>query len=263
MVWNPQHCGGMLSDTDICAAVSRGEIVIKIPKGVDDSGPYEDAICDASDVKPAGSLEPASLALQVFAYFDGDKFRPIPRSGLVLRPSQSVVVKTKQHVGLSNRYAALQFGLHRNQMDGVVVSTGQIQPGWGKDEPCPLYIRVWNHGRTKFTLHQGKAISRLMFFPLTSGAHRRGTSEAEVLAGITKGLEDQAKEAAFSQRLRLLGSSLVLTLVIVLLVVLPHWWPFLHESPVQTLLSIVFGSLFVVWIAAIGDMFPVLKRVSR
>lgn len=261
MVWNPQHCGGMLSDTDICAAVSRGEIVLKIPKGADDTGPYEDAICDASDVKPAGSLEPASLALQMFAYFDGDDFRPIPREGLVLRPNQSIVVKTKQHLGLSNRYAALQFGLHRNQMDGIVVSSGQIQPGWGKDEPCPLYVRVWNHGRTKFTLREGKEISRLMFFPLTSEAHRRGTSEADVLHGITKGLEDQAKAASFSQRIRLVTFTLAITLVIALLLILPHWWAFLRESAAQSVLSIVLGSLLVGFAAVLGDIFPILRGV--
>lgn len=179
--------GAVLSDRDIRRIVAQGKISIKTPKE-DRKDEFENAIEDERE-NPPSCLESAGYLMKPDAYWDGNDFVLIGRAGYELRPNQHAVVRTLQHIKLSEDYCALHFGLHRNQMVGVFIGNGQIQPEWG---PAPLYVTIWNSGKANFIIRREEAISRLMFLRMTSGnVTGRFTRERVVRDSIKRDLAEQ------------------------------------------------------------------------
>lgn len=207
--------GAVLSYEGILDAIAQKRICIRILKEEGDSkkfdspDDFEEAI-DNQQQTPQNAVESAGYLMYPDAYWDGTQFVRIGRTGYELRPNQHAVIKTYQWIKFSKDYCALHFGLHRYQMIGVFIGSGQIQPGWGH---APLYITIWNSSKVSFLIRRDTPLSRLVFLPTTSskvtGMH---TTERIIRETIEEDLVEQTKR---ENRRKLLALSLEIGSIIV------------------------------------------------
>lgn len=192
---------GMISYNEIIDAIKNNEISICLCPNPDDSDPKFEPIIQSDGTVHSlafDRLEVAgySLAAEAFWNDQNSQFETIPYEHFTIKPGEGTIIQSREYISLSNNYSALHFGLHHNQMYGIVVGVGQIQPGWGHadGDPRPLYITLWNLGRSNFRLKYGEPISRLVFFRLSSAALLgKKTDETTVVQHLKQGLEKQAR----------------------------------------------------------------------
>lgn len=225
--------GAVLSDEDIRRIIAEEKIFIKTPREEDskdfyNSNEFDNAI-EGQRENPSGCLESAGYLMKPYAYWNGKDFIRIGRSGYVVKPNQHTVIKTFQWIKFSKDYCAFHFGLHRNQMVGVFVGSGQIQPEWG---PAPLYVTIWNSGKANFAIKTDEAISRLIFTRMTSSnITGRYTLERVVRDSIKQDLAEQAAKEV-KERIRVLVLEVVGIIIVVgAFFVGPLVLPFLGVPP--------------------------------
>ncbi len=93
-----------------------------------------------------------------------NRYYAIPEDGLSLRPRESVVIETRQVVGVPLNAFGLVTGKGKFIFQGVLVSSGKIDPGF-----CDkLRIGLYNGGHEVVTIRKGEAFCTCCFFELES-----------------------------------------------------------------------------------------------
>jgi deoxycytidine triphosphate deaminase len=260
---DPTHIqGAILSDEDILSIANQKKIFIKTPKeeqsrNFHDPNEFDNAIEGHRD--PLGCLESAGYLLLPDAYWDGNDFKQIGRSGYELKPNQHAVIRTFQWIKFSDDYCALHFGLHRYQMIGIFVGTGQIQPEWG---PAPLYVTIWNSGKANFVIRKDEPLSRLVLLRMTSGnITGRITQERVVRDSIKDDLTEQTTKER-KTKLRTLAFEIIgIVLVIAAIFLGSHLLPFLSAPP--SINSAYIGAFFAVLGYLVLRILDTLKGSSK
>lgn len=174
--------------------------------------------------EPNNIIGVASYKITPTAYFNREKYNPdpekdnlwkcfetIPLSGYSIGPGEFIILQSRERLIIGKDYCALHFGLHHNQMAGLIVANGQIEPGWGLNDDAdelakqygfPLDIVVYNVGKTAIMINPKDPISRLVFLRLGAKSEGEGTSLRQVEEALRRSAEQYLAGISSSRKRR-------------------------------------------------------------
>lgn len=196
---------------------------------------------------PGGCLESMGYDLVPDARFDTTRheFKAI-RDEYTIQPNEQAVFRSRQRIKLTRHIGALHFGRYSRQVSGIVIGTGLIQPGWGLNEPTPIYISVWNLSRAPFTVKPDTRLSRLVFFKVTSPIDNFHITTPEAILRELRGdIKQQQRSARGQRNLLVFLHALGIAITIAVFFAATYLFPGLRQPPQ----SQVFGGLTVIIIA--------------
>lgn len=110
---------------------------------------------------------PASIDLTVGdVWFDRDDHTPyvVSDQGVIIRPFQSILIETSEHISLPYNIFGLVTGKGNQIFKGAFVSTGKINPAFNSK----LKIGIYNGSKKTIKLSKGAGLCTCVFFQMES-----------------------------------------------------------------------------------------------
>lgn len=150
--------GTLLTDTEIIACLSSGELLIEYEGDRAGSRPFDAERC----------IQPSSIDLSVGRIYlpplqplTDQSAEPNGETGFILPPGHTVLVETEEKLTLSRTISAFGFPPSRLAKNSILMTNpGHVDPGYSGS----LKFTLINMGRKEFSIQKSKTIVSLLIF---------------------------------------------------------------------------------------------------